>query len=242
MTFPSVPAPRRVRPDGARPPGDRTGGAETDLEVALDAAAACYLRIGAAKATASDIAREAGISRATLYRRCGSHEAIFLAVLNRESEALASDSRDHLQRLAVNDPAESILEGMMFAIGQIRSRPVHAAVFGGDAAAWAAGQAIRMEALRRLGEAGVRPLAAAALASGRLTDVDVEDLVDWILRILISYAAVPGEAGRNPDDVRRQLTGWFLPALEARLDGRADPASRQTDGRISGPTTGPVRH
>lgn len=208
------------------------GGAGTDLEVALDAAAACYLRIGVAKTTASDIAREAGISRATLYRRCGSHETIFLAVLNRESEAMAVDARAHLQRLAVTDPAQSVLEGMMFAIVQIRSRPVHAAVFGGDAAAWAAGRAIQMEALRRIGEAGVRPLVAAALASGQLTGADVEDLVDWILRILISYAAVPGDGGRNPDEIRRQLTGWFLPVLEGRLVG----------GGRTGPTTGPVRH
>lgn len=209
MTVPEVPA-----PDGARP--------DADLEVALDAAARCYLRIGVARTTASDIAREAGISRATLYRRCGSHEAIFLAVLNRESEAMAVDARAHLQRLAVTDPAEGILEGMMFAIAQIRSRPVHAAVFGGDAAAWAAGQAIRMEALRQIGEAGVRPLAAAALAAGSLTDGDVEDLVDWILRILISYAAVPGDGGRPPDEIRRQLITWFLPALEGRLIG-GDP-------------------
>jgi AcrR family transcriptional regulator len=213
-TLPAVPAPGGARADGAGP--------EADLEVALDAAAECYLRVGVARTTAADIAREAGISRATLYRRCGSHEAIFLAVLNRESEAMAADARVHLQRRAVTDPADSILEGMMFAIGQIRSRPVHAAVFGGDAAAWAAGQAIRMEALRRIGEAGVRPQLAAALAAGQLTDGDVEDLVDWILRILISYAAVPGDGGRPPDEIRRQLTTWFLPALEGRLV-RGDP-------------------
>ena len=102
----------------------------------------------------------------------------------------------------MTDPAERIVEGMMFAISQIRSRPVHAAVFGGDSAAWAAGQAIRMEALRRIGEAGVRPLVAAALAEGSLSERDVDDLVDWILRILISYAAVPGRRrsapGRDP--------------------------------------------
>ncbi len=86
----------------------------------------------------------------------------------------------------------------MFAIGQIRSRPVHAAVFGGDSAAWAAGQAIKMEALRQIGEAGVRPLVAPAVADGSLSERDVEDLVDWILRILISYAAVPGDGGRRP--------------------------------------------
>jgi AcrR family transcriptional regulator len=237
MTLPAVPEPDGTRPEGTRPDARH----DTDLEVALDAAAACYLRIGVAKTTASDIAREAGISRATLYRRCGSHEAIFLALLNRESEAMAVDARAHLQRLVVTDPAESTLEGMMFAIGQIRSRPVHAAVFGGEAAAWAAGQAIRMDALRRIGEGGVRPLVTAALAAGSLTDGDVEDLVDWILRILISYAAVPGDGGRNPDEIRRQLTTWFLPALEGRLVGGGRPrSSARPNGPIPGPSTAPT--
>ena len=57
-----------------------------DLDAVLDAAASCYLRFGVAKTTAADIAQVVGISRATLYRRFGSHEAIFLAVLARESD------------------------------------------------------------------------------------------------------------------------------------------------------------
>jgi AcrR family transcriptional regulator len=192
----------------------------------MDAAAACYLRLGVAATTAADIAREAGISRATLYRRYGSHQAIFLAVLTRESEVMSNDARAHLDALALTDPAERTLEGMMFAIGQIRSRPVHAAVFGGESAAWAAGQAIRMEALRRIGESGVRPLVAPALAAGTLAEPDVEDLVDWILRILISYAAVPGHGDRPPDQIRRQLTSWFLPAFAVRIGAPADQERR----------------
>jgi AcrR family transcriptional regulator len=199
---------RRAAPDAAP---DRALDSAVD-SAALDAAAACYLRLGVGRTTAADIARSAGISRATLYRRHGSHEAIFLAVLTRESEAMAEAANEHLAD--VDDPAERILEGMMFAMREIRSRPVHAAVFGGDSAAWAAGQAIREEALRRIGEAGLRPLVAPALADGTLSEDGMADLVDWILRILISYAAVPGDGGRRPDDVRRQLADWFLPAFE----------------------------
>jgi len=43
----------------------------------------------------------------------------------------------------------------------------------------------------------------------------VADLVDWILRILLSFAAVPGDGGRSPAEIRRQLTSWFRPALVA---------------------------
>ena len=69
----------------------------------LDAAADCYLRLGVTKTTAADIASAAGISRATLYRRFGSHETIFMAVLERESVAMAAEASAHLT--GVSDPA-----------------------------------------------------------------------------------------------------------------------------------------
>jgi AcrR family transcriptional regulator len=197
---------------------------DVEFDAVLDAAASCYLRFGVAKTTAADIATVVGISRATLYRRFGSHEAIFLAVLTRESVAMAADADKYLARFET--PLERILEGMLFSIREIGRRPVHAAVFGGDSVAWAATQAMNTEALRRIGEAGVRPLLASSLADGSVTEQEMMDLVDWILRILISYAVVPGDGGRRPIDIRRQLEAWFLPAFEARIGGKAPDVVR----------------
>jgi AcrR family transcriptional regulator len=195
--------------------------ADPTADPVLDAAADCYLRIGVAKTTAAEIARAAGISRATLYRRYPGNEAIFLAVLTRESEEMAADAGAHLA--GIDDPSERVLEGMMFAIGEIRRRPVHAAAFGGDGVAWAARRAIGEDALRRIAAAGVRPLVAPAVADGILSDEAMGDLVDWILRVLISYAAVPGDGGRSAADVRRQLATWFLPAFGPLLGATDDP-------------------
>jgi AcrR family transcriptional regulator len=196
-------------------PQQRHPGVEFDA--VLDAAASCYLRFGVGKTTAADIAEAVGISRATLYRRFGSHEAIFLAVLTRESAAMAVDADAFLARF--EDPRERILEGMLYSIREIGRRPVHAAVFGGDSVAWAATQAIQAEALRRIGEAGVRPLLESSLADGSVSEKEMMGLVDWILRVLISFAVIPGNGGRKPGDIRRQLAAWFVPAFEARLAG-----------------------
>jgi AcrR family transcriptional regulator len=186
-----------------------------ELEVVLDAAAACYLQFGVQKTTAADIAKRAGMSRATLYRRYGSHEAIFLALLTRESEAMARDSEAHLA--GIDDPAARVVEGMLFAIEQIRCRPVHAAVFSSDSAGWAATQALSVDALRRLGEAGIRPMLGDRPTGGGQDEQAMDDLVDYMLRVLISYAVVPGRDGLEPADIRRQLTTMFLPAFERML-------------------------
>jgi AcrR family transcriptional regulator len=184
----------------------------TELDAVLDAAAACYLRYGVEKTTAADIAKGAGISRATLYRRHGSHEAIFLAVLVRESEEMAADAEIHLA--GIDDPAERLVEGMVYAMGEISRRPVHASVFTTDSAGWAATQALRDNALHHLGEAGIRPLLASAGDAGVISEQTIDDLVDWMIRILISYAVLPGPADLTPADIRRQLETLFLPAVD----------------------------
>jgi AcrR family transcriptional regulator len=188
--------------------------ATSEADAVLDAAAACYVRLGVARTTATDVAKAAGISRATLYRRYGSHEAIFLAVLTRESEAMARDAADHLA--SVDDPAQRIVEGMLFSIAEVRRRPVHAALFTSDDAAWAANRAVRTTALRRIAEDAIRPAIDGA-AGSRLSARDTDDLVDWILRLLVSFAAVPGPSGAGPDDVRRQLATLLVPAVDALL-------------------------
>ena len=134
-------------------------------------------------------------------------------MLTRESEAMMRDSDRHLSHIV--DPGERIVEGMMFSIGEITRRPVHAAVFTTDSAGWAATRALRVDALRRLGETGIRP--RLAQADGTVSEQTIGDLVDWMLRILISYAALPGPADLEPDDIRRQLRTLFLPALGGML-------------------------
>ena len=134
---------------------DEEGTASLDHEAVLDAAAACYLRFGVAKTTAADIAKAAGTSRATLYRRFGTHEEILLEVLVRESEQMLADAAAQTQ--ATDHPVDQVIEGMVHAVREVQRRPVHAAVFGDESAGWVAGRALRLQAMRRLGEQGVRP-------------------------------------------------------------------------------------
>src|SRR5580765_4284529 len=55
----------------------------------LDGALACVARVGVAKTTLDDVAREAGCARATVYRSFPGRQALFGAMLEREVAALA---------------------------------------------------------------------------------------------------------------------------------------------------------
>ena len=82
----------------------------------LDAARESVLAIGVRRTTATDVARTAGISRMTLYRRFPDVRRVLAALLTREFAALLDDVRSQLQ------VALSGRKGLCFmAIGVVRS-------------------------------------------------------------------------------------------------------------------------
>jgi hypothetical protein len=44
-------------------------------------------------------------------------------------------------------------------------------------------------------------------------DVELNSLIEWILRILMSFLAVPGPAERSEDELRRILQTLLVPAV-----------------------------
>lgn len=81
----------------------------------LDAAQACVLAVGVRRTTMTDVARRAGVSRMTLYRRHPDVTSLLQALMTREFSALAEE---------VDAEAE--------ALPSARERLVHAAVEGVD--------------------------------------------------------------------------------------------------------------
>src|SRR3954464_6883369 len=65
----------------------------------LDAARECVLAVGVRRTTFSDVARRAGVSRMTLYRRFGDLEALLAALMTREFGRLVAASREQAAKL-----------------------------------------------------------------------------------------------------------------------------------------------
>ena len=63
-------------------------------EVLLDAALECVLAVGVRRTTLSDVARTAGVSRMTLYRRFPDVRGMLSALITREFGKLLSDATD----------------------------------------------------------------------------------------------------------------------------------------------------
>ena len=64
-----------------------------DTDPLLDAARACVLAVGVRRTTFSDVARRAGVSRMTLYRRYPDREALLAALMTYEFGAVVAAGR-----------------------------------------------------------------------------------------------------------------------------------------------------
>jgi AcrR family transcriptional regulator len=187
--------------------------AANDQALVLNAAKACYLRLGVAKTTAADIAAEAGISRATVYRRFPSHEDIFIAVLARESIEMGELCTARLK--GIEDPTEHIVEGMLIVLDEIPRRPLHAHLFREEASPWVINQTMPAEKLHSICGAMLGDMPGLRLLPPDQSRRELEFLTEWILRTLISYAMVPSQLARNRDEMRQLLTTMLGPTIKS---------------------------
>ena len=93
-----------------------------DDQAILDAAYDLLLAIGMRRLNMADIARQAGVSRATMYRRWPNVQAVVADLLTREFAAVAAP-------LAVRDVAPSpirpaLVDGVVTIVGEVRKHPL----------------------------------------------------------------------------------------------------------------------
>jgi len=178
----------------------------------LDAAEECLKRFGLAKTTAEDIARAAGLSRATVYRQFGSRDAIVAAVTTREAERCAVAAIDHLQRF--DDLGDFIVEGIVFCLRELPRRPLLAELGARDDLVAVARVVLGSERMRTIGSDLLRPMLDEAQRRGRLVeDFELDEFSEWALRVLLSFMAVRAPVQRDEDALRRTLRRMLLPAI-----------------------------
>jgi len=65
-----------------------------------------------------------------------------------------------------------------------------------------------------IGSEILRPMFEPARRAGLLhEDLELDSLIEWVLRILMSFLAVPGPTDRTEEDRRRLLRTLLLPAV-----------------------------
>ncbi|CAB4875317.1 unannotated protein [freshwater metagenome] len=159
--------------------------AETHI---LDAAKACYERWGIAKVSIDDIAAEAGVSRATLYRMFpGGKDVVFDALRVRELEAFFAELKQGV--IGATDLEDLLVRAVVVATRELRSDR-HLAVMlasePGDTLAQ-----LTVQGLPRI--IRMASLFLAPLVEPHLGRRNSARLVELLARLVISYFLAPSD-------------------------------------------------
>lgn len=198
--------------------GQVRGGAQSTDERIRAAALGCIARRGIARTTVDDVAQEAGVSRATLYRAFpGGKETLVEAVLGREVHRFFGELATELARC---DDAEDLLAaGVGGALRFLTTHPALRGVLANEP-----GLVLSQVAFHRLG-----PIldAAASFAAPHLRphvrpghpdpDAAATEVAELLVRVVLSHALEPSPHVDPHDDasITRLVRRHLLPALTA---------------------------
>ncbi len=179
----------------------------------LDAAERCIRKNGIRRTTAGQIAEDAGISRAWLYRLFPDKFALIGAALVRGDEEFWAQARAQIE--AETDLADQVAAAVRFS----RSKRPGALLLELQQSEPEATAAVVGSGIRQVlpGMAGFwRPYLERARDRGEVrADIDVARAAEWVLRMVLSLVTVPGDVVdiESPDEVRSFLREFLVAGL-----------------------------
>lgn len=179
----------------------------------LDATERCLRRDGIRRTTMVEIAAEAGISRAWLYRQFPDKDSLVVAALVRTDEAFWAAA--HAEVAAAPGLAEQVAAAVRFSRGHRRGAlMLRLKAAEPDVFAATIGTGLR-EMLPGMSHFWHRYLEAARDRGEVRADLDVPGAAEWVMRMVLSLVTVPGEAVDIDDDrsVRRFVDEFLVRGL-----------------------------
>jgi AcrR family transcriptional regulator len=195
-------------------------GGDVASRAILDAALVEFERHGFRRVALDDVARRAGVSRTTIYRRFSNRDDLVGAVIERENVSLFSDIAAELK--AAKPQSNIYVEAFTLSILRFRRHRVLNQMMQDE-------PALVLELAHRHYGAAIERMAAALQVifpegfADRIGASAVNDLADTILRYALMALLIPSvESLETADDIRAFATRHFLPSLPVSL--RAVPA------------------
>ena len=175
----------------------------------LDATDRLVRQLGIKKTSMADVARDAGVARATLYRYFESREALLNALTHRAADRFFT-------AVAAAMDTRATLSGQLGEFSEMMTRAIHPAqevlvalgAEGGPGSVENRAAMFRMlvgesgQALRRTARL-LRPYIEAARERGEVRqDLDLTDASEWLARILLSFTIFQAAIAYEADDPR----------------------------------------
>lgn len=188
---------------------------DATTDAILDAALVEFDRHGIRKVALEDVARRAGLSRTTIYRRFANRDDLIAAVMDRENARLFADIADEIKD--ARPQSNYYVEAFTAAVLRTRRHRVLNRMITDE-------PALTLELARRHYRAAVARIAAALHViippgfAERIGADTVAELADTTWRYAMMLLLLPtGEPIETPDEIRDFANRHFLPSLPEGL-------------------------
>jgi AcrR family transcriptional regulator len=171
----------------------------------------------------SDVAKDVGVTRQTVYRYFPSTEALLFATSVSEVAPFLDTLTRHVRK--IHDPAEVVVEGIAHTLERLpHERYLGLLLTPGKASAFSAGVTsdMAMSFGRALLERFDVDWSSAGIAEG-----DMDQLVEFMLRIFQSLVIDPGRPPHKGKELRAFLRRWVAPAISGSVSKNA-PVTKAT--------------
>ena len=158
----------------------------------------------------SDIAKEARVHRATLYRHFDDRNQLVVAVLLKKSRPIIDRASARFDPNV--DPSSTIVETLVAAVDDARNDTALYALFTSSSAAVTAQLATLSSEFYGLAVDATLPVLKHAQETGRLRyGIEAEDAIHWLLRVALSFLTT--DPRLSPDEQRRLLETYVTPSI-----------------------------
>lgn len=181
----------------------------------LEAAFRCVARFGFVKTTMEDVAREAGLSRATVYRHFpGGRDALFSALVAWEMDRFFARMAAAVAEAA--DFASVVEQALAFAHREIRDHAALQKILATEPDRLLRFMTLEQDRLQSAVAAYLRPMLEREARAGNLVPgVEVGEAARFVATLGLSLMATPGrfdldDPGAVRDLTRHELLGGIL--------------------------------
>lgn len=182
----------------------RTPSNETRQRV-LEAAIACVRQWGIEKTSLLDIARQAGVTRPTVYRYFTSREDVLSAALLQSAAAMARRLIAHIEGEA--DPAERFVRAVLFLLDDVPKEPQLSIMTLSSLATY-----VSEDALINAEGFGLSLLLMKQILAGvAMTEEEWREVTEATIRMLLSLLNMAGPVKRDEEQMRGFIIRRMLP-------------------------------
>lgn len=180
----------------------------------LEAVRACVLAVGVKRTTLTEVARRAGVSRMTLYRRASDVNALILELLARELGAVLAD--EERKASGLSSGRARLVATAVGVVERLPREPLLKRVLEVDPELLLPYLVERQGSTQRMAVAEVRRLLDAAVADGSVRRCDTAVVAACLVHVLTPFilgrGVLPrGSVRASAAELERMLDGWLAP-------------------------------